>query len=352
MARVGPEAMIARLPAVAPFTPPETGASMAAIPRGASKAAIACAAAGPEVDRSTNTLTAGDSAILRAVSRASAAPGTLAMTTAHTSAASAADLATLAPSAAAGAMADATGSYIVSSCPAAISRATIPEPMRPTPMKAIFSPTQPPLYQPAALKSSSPASAARIEIDTHCIGEAGARHRIARQHQRIVARNDVLRRTSERLDGRKGVEVGRDIVHDRKWPPLKPISVEMRRIRRQHHPAALCVYAHDLQAARMAADAVQCYARRQLGSSFVINHATGKQLADHGLHIAHLIGRTHDGVAHCAAGAESHLVGLQVVTGARKQLVVARVIVVHVADEDIVHLRRIDPRGRKPRFDR
>src|SRR5712692_10591494 len=110
MAGEGPEAMIASLPAAAPFTPPETGASMAEIPRGASRAAIACAAAGPEVERSMNTLTDGESAIRRAVSRASAGPGTLIITTVHNAAASAADLATRAPNAAMGASADATGS--------------------------------------------------------------------------------------------------------------------------------------------------------------------------------------------------------------------------------------------------
>src|SRR6266404_2184253 len=104
-----------------------------------------------------------------------------------------------------------------------MSRATIPEPMRPTPMKAIFSPTRAPCICAAAIESSSLASAARIEIHTHRIGEAGARRRMARQHQWIVTRNDMLRRTGQRLDGREGVEVGRDIVDNRIWPPLKPI---------------------------------------------------------------------------------------------------------------------------------
>ena len=110
MAAVGPEAMIASLPDAAPFTPPDTGASMALMPRGASSAAIACAAAGPEVDRSTNILSAGESAISRAVSRASAGPGTLAMATVLEDAASATELATFAPSAASGAVAESTGS--------------------------------------------------------------------------------------------------------------------------------------------------------------------------------------------------------------------------------------------------
>src|SRR5271170_3586398 len=110
MAGFGPEAMMASLPSAAPFTPPDTGASMAAIPRGASRAAIACAAAGPEVDRSTNTLTVAESAMLRAASRASAGPRTLAMATVHDAAAPYAEPATLAPSAAAAATADAAGS--------------------------------------------------------------------------------------------------------------------------------------------------------------------------------------------------------------------------------------------------
>ncbi len=89
----------------------------------------------------------------------------------------------------------------------------------------------------------------------------------------------------------------------------------------------------------------------ELGSPVVIHHPPGKQLADHRLHIARIIGRAHDGVAHRAAGAESHLLGLQVVAGARKQLVIARVVVVHMADDDIGHELRIDTDGRKSRRD-
>src|ERR1700688_2266215 len=121
-----------------------------------------------------------------------------------------------------------------------MSRATIHEPMRPTPMKAIFSPTRAPASNP--LRSSlAAAAAAGIDIYTHLIDETGTHRRIARQHQRIVPRNDMLRRTGQRLNGRQGIEIGRDIVDDRKWPPLKPIGVKMRRVQGQHHPAALRV---------------------------------------------------------------------------------------------------------------
>ena len=40
---------------------------------------------------------------------------------------------------------------------------------------------------------------------------------------------------------------------------------------------------------------------------------------------------------------------LQVVPGARKQIMVAGVIVVHVTDDDVGDLRRIDIHGRNPR---
>src|ERR1700689_603950 len=96
-------------------------------------------------------------------------------------------------------------------------RAAMIEPMRPTPMKAIFSPTRPPSFISSL---SAGRRLARIEIHSNCIGEAGTRRRIARQHLWVVSRNDMLRRTGERFDDGEGVEIGRDIVDDRKWAPL------------------------------------------------------------------------------------------------------------------------------------
>src|SRR5450755_1982000 len=112
--------------------------------------------------------------------------------------------------------------------------------MRPTPMKAIFSPTRNSCIKPETLSLAAPRPAAsdvRIEIQTHRIGKTGSHRGISRQYQGIVPRNHVLRRTRQRLDGSEGIEIGRDIVDYRKWPPLLPIGVEVRRVRRQHHPA-------------------------------------------------------------------------------------------------------------------
>ena len=46
------------------------------------------------------------------------------------------------------------------------------------------------------------------------------------------------------------------------------------------------------------------------------------------------------GVAHAAPGAERHLAVLQVIGRVREQIVVAGMVVMHVADHDVLHLRR------------
>ena len=132
---------MASLPLAAPFTPPETGASMAAMPWGARMPAMACAAAGPEVERSTKMRAPPASATALAAAFASAGPGTLAITTLVPCAAALMDVAARAPRSTKGATAAGLGSNSVSSWPAAMRRPTIPEPILPTPMKATFSPT-------------------------------------------------------------------------------------------------------------------------------------------------------------------------------------------------------------------
>ena len=107
--------MIASLPAAAPLTPPDTGASIAAMPAGASSSAMDCAAAGPMVDRSTNTATPGTSAICAAVALTIEGPGRLVMTMDERAAASRVEAAATAPAASSGAIAAGFGSNTVTS---------------------------------------------------------------------------------------------------------------------------------------------------------------------------------------------------------------------------------------------
>ena len=62
--------------------------------------------------------------------------------------------------------------------------------------------------------------------------------------------------------------------------------------------------------------------------------SAGKELAHHRDHIFDLERESQRPVAHRAAGRVTHLVVLQVIACARKQVVIADMIVMHVADDD------------------
>ena len=70
--------------------------------------------------------------------------------------------------------------------------------------------------------------------------------------------------------------------------------------------------------------------------------AAGEHLAHHRDHVVLFVGEAELLVAHAAAGAVVHLLVLHVVAGARKQIDVAAVVVVHVADDDVLDLVGID----------
>ncbi len=65
--------------------------------------------------------------------------------------------------------------------------------------------------------------------------------------------------------------------------------------------------------------------------------AAGKYLADHRDHVVHLERQTQRRVTHQAAGGIGHLAILQVIASARKKIIVADVVVMHVADDDGLH---------------
>src|SRR5262245_47276659 len=120
------------------------------------------------------------------------------------------------------------------------------------------------------------------------------------------------------------------------------MRVEVGGVRRQHHRAAPRLHAHALQALRVPADMVD----RDAGHDFVLpvvkRNAAGKDLTHHCDHVIDLERHAQRRVAHAAACRISHLAVLQMIAGAGKQIVVADVIVVHVADDDGLDLRRID----------
>src|SRR5262245_16204740 len=86
--------------------------------------------------------------------------------------------------------------------------------------------------------------------------EASLGRRIAREHLRIMAGNDVVRRTRQAPEGRVALEHLADIVGDGEDAALVDMRIEMGRVGGEHHMAAPGLHPHALQPFRVPADAV------------------------------------------------------------------------------------------------
>ena len=83
-------------------------------------------------------------------------------------------------------------------------------------------------------------------------------------------------------------------------------------------------------------------AGRDLADPVMKAHPVLEQALDHRGHVGRLERAAHIAMAHAAAGAERHLAVLQVESGVREQVVVAGVVVMHVADHDVLDRVGID----------
>src|SRR6266511_5331529 len=90
----------------------------------------------------------------------------------------------------------------------------------------------------------------------------------------------------------------------------------------------------------MAADLVHADSRRDLVYAIVECHAPGEHFAYHGNHVIRLERQPMLGVAHAASGGVGHLAILQMIPRAREQVVIARMVVMQVGDDDVVNLVR------------
>src|SRR5262245_13151323 len=111
------------------------------------------------------------------------------------------------------------------------------------------------------------------------------------------------------------------------------MRVEVRGIRREHDVAAPRLHPHALQSLGVAADMVDGDAGHDLVLAVVEGDAAGEDLAHHCHHVIGLERHPQRCVAHAASGGVGHLAILQVIARARKQVVVADVIVMHMADD-------------------
>ena len=120
------------------------------------------------------------------------------------------------------------------------------------------------------------------------------------------------------------------------------MRVEVRGVGGEHDWAASRLDPHALQTLRVAADMVDGDSRRDLVLAVVKGDASVKHFAHHRHHVIDLERQPQRHVAHAAARCICHLAILQVIARPRKQIVVADMIVMHVADDDRLHLRWLD----------
>ena len=78
----------------------------------------------------------------------------------------------------------------------------------------------------------------------------------------------------------------------------------------------------------------------------------GEHLAHHGDHVVDFEREPQRRMAHAAPGRITHLDVLQMIARARKQLVVAGMVVVQVRDDDVLDRLRVDPDRLQPVTDR
>src|SRR5262245_27815807 len=172
--------------------------------------------------------------------------------------------------------------------------------------------------------------------------EAGLRGRIALEHDRIVPRYDVPRRDRKLAKPTIALKRLGDIVNGRKNPAAIEVRVEVRGVSREHDGAEPCVDPNALQAFGVAADVVHAHTGGDQVVAVVKLDPARKHLAHHCNHVVGLERVSDRVVAHRASGCVFHFAVLQVIARARKQVVVAAVIVVQMADDDGLDVGGID----------
>lgn len=150
-----------------------------------------------------------------------------------------------------------------------------------------------------------------------------------------MSRNDVAGTVGEAVARAVTLVHVTHVVDDREAAALLHVRVQMARIGRQHHPAASRMDANDLQAVGVTAEAVEHDPRREFIHALVKYHTTGVHTLDHGRHIAPVERGAQARMAHATTRGIRHFTVLEVEPGARKQVAIARMIVVQVRDDHV-----------------
>ena len=162
-----------------------------------------------------------------------------------------------------------------------------------------------------------------------------------------MAGHDVLRRIRQPAQGIVALEHVAQVEDRREAAPGFHVLVVVGRVRRKHHPAALCVHAHGLQPRGVPADVMQADAGGEILGSSVERDAALEQHPHHPDHVLRLerVGKAR--VAHVAPGDVAHLVILYMEHRVGEVEEGPDVVVVHVRDDDLAHRVGLDAEQRQ-----
>src|SRR5207245_4091974 len=99
---------------------------------------------------------------------------------------------------------------------------------------------------------------------------------------------------------------------------------------------------HDLQSVRVAAHMMHGDTRNDLGISIVELHLRAVNQAHHRKYSLQIVGMRKERLGHVTTRRKRHLALLEMKTCTRKQVQIARVVVMQMRDYDVFDLRAID----------
>ena len=147
--------------------------------------------------------------------------------------------------------------------------------------------------------------------------------------------HDVAWRAGELLQRLIALDDFLDIVDQRKDPAAVDMGVEMRSVGGEHDVAEPRLHPHRLQSFGMAADVMHGDARHDLILAVVERAPAGENLAHHSNDVLDLERQAQRPMAHAASGGVGHFAVLQMIARLREQIVVAAMVVMQVADDDV-----------------
>ncbi len=162
------------------------------------------------------------------------------------------------------------------------------------------------------------------------------------QYFRIVPGKNIGLVFRQFPDGLVAIQVPRRIIDDGRGAIVPQVVVGMHRIRGDHRRSGCRRHFRDLHPLGMAAHLVHLDSRQNLLAAIGEAHPAIVIEPHQFHHVVHLHGCAEMLIADIFPRPEGHLVFLEVIGGVGEEAVISRMIPVHMAEDDVFHLGRID----------